>query len=94
MGALDGQVFAEIKSFKEPPEQVFLVMQAVLVLLGHDLRELADWRRCVVLIGQTGKLAIRRRITLFTLDDLLATGARAGVAVSGASVCVAAGEWC
>eukprot|EP00750_Incisomonas_marina_P005476 INCI13963.3.p1 GENE.INCI13963.3~~INCI13963.3.p1 ORF type:complete len:602 (-),score=105.07 INCI13963.3:672-2477(-) len=71
VGALDGKVFAEIKSFKDPPDQIYLVMKAVLLLLGHTPKELADWRRCVVLIGQTGKLGLRRRINLFQLDDLM-----------------------
>ena len=32
VGALDGKVFAEIKSFKEPPDQIYLVMKVHMLI--------------------------------------------------------------
>ena len=67
---MSSETFAEIKSFTNPPAAVHQVMRSVLILLGHDAVMVSDWRRCVILIGQTGKGSLRRRIAMFKAQDV------------------------
>ena len=59
---LDKRTIAEIKSFKKPPDDVVKVMRAVLLALGTQPKEVADWSGIKLWLGKTGKMSIKRRI--------------------------------
>ena len=49
LARLDAQSYAELKSYKEPPRMIHLIVQAVLALFYPDLAEegtFGDWNQC------------------------------------------------
>ncbi|KAL8620042.1 hypothetical protein ACOMHN_015324 [Nucella lapillus] len=58
---LDQQTITEIRHYSHPPQVVHSVMMATLLLLGHFDEETKDWSRVLVIIGRTGRQALKRR---------------------------------
>ena len=55
VGALDGKVFAEIKSFKDPPDQIYLVMK---VCSAHISRANVSRATCAYLLSLRGSFLL------------------------------------
>jgi len=68
--SLSQNTIAEIKSFKTPNEMVVAVIVSLFILLGHEPEELDTWKKCVVLLGKTGALSVKRRILTHKLSSL------------------------
>ena len=62
MARLNQKTIAEIKSFKQPMDEIVVVMRAVFLLLGNSKKELLDWKAIKIFIGKTGKEGLKRRI--------------------------------
>ena len=65
---LNNRTIAELKSYRTPDPDVVSCMRATYTLLGEATANLEDWKAIKTLIGKTGKLGLKRRITLFSLS--------------------------
>ena len=46
MSKLDNRVFAEMRSYNDPPELVLKIIQALLYILHPDSGEFETWKQC------------------------------------------------
>jgi hypothetical protein len=67
---LNNRTIAELKSYRDPDEDVVSTMKAAFSILGNERGEMEDWSALKKLIGKTGKLGLKRRINQFTMDAL------------------------
>ena len=67
---LDNKLVAEIKSFKNPPNDITLVLRAVLLCVGTSPGEVSDWDGVRLWVGKTGKLNLKRRIIDLDIEFL------------------------
>ncbi|KAK3582812.1 hypothetical protein CHS0354_035750 [Potamilus streckersoni] len=67
---LNQETIAEIRSYSNPPEEVYKVMKATLLLLGNYEEETKDWKNVQALIVKTGKISLKRRVTEFDIESL------------------------
>ncbi|KAL3862548.1 hypothetical protein ACJMK2_008508 [Sinanodonta woodiana] len=67
---LNQKTIAEIRSYIHPPEEVFKVIRATLLLLGNNEDETKNWKNVQALIGKTGKLSMKMRVKEFDIDSL------------------------
>jgi hypothetical protein len=67
---LNNRTIAELKSYRNPDEDVVSTMKAAFSILGNERGEMEDWSALKKLIGKTGKLGLKRRINQFTMDAL------------------------
>ena len=59
---LNQRTIAEIKSFGTPLQEIVMVMQVVLLLLGEKRSAVSNWKAIKLQIGKTGKKSLKRRI--------------------------------
>ena len=55
MSRLDNRVFAEMRSYNEPPELVLKIIQALLYILHPDEGEFETWKQCKQVRGEGGR---------------------------------------
>tara|TARA_B100000780_G_C21068761_1_gene429925 strand:- start:490 stop:1233 length:744 start_codon:yes stop_codon:yes gene_type:complete len=67
---LNSRSIAEMKSLRKPDEDILDVMCATMILLGEPAKDLTEWKPIKVLLGKTGKLSIKRRISEHVLEDV------------------------
>ncbi|KAK3582815.1 hypothetical protein CHS0354_035754 [Potamilus streckersoni] len=67
---LNQKTIAEIRSYSNPPEEVYKVMKATLLLLGNYEEETKNWNNVKALISKTGKISLKRRVTEFNIESL------------------------
>ena len=67
---LNNRTIAELKSYRNPEADIESVMRATFYLLGNSKEELDDWNLIKKLIGKTGKLGLKRRVTQHKMDDV------------------------
>ncbi|CAF3696495.1 unnamed protein product [Adineta steineri] len=58
---LNQSTIAELHSYTKPPDEVYTVMRATFLLLGHTDKEIQDWTQIQNLLGRLGKDSVRRR---------------------------------
>ena len=77
---LNQKTIAEIKSFKEPVQEIIVVMRVVFLILGNSKKDLSNWKTIRTWIGKTGKDSLKRRISNF----VPATGGLSAVTLQSA----------
>ncbi|XP_060080182.1 lim and transglutaminase domain protein ltd-1-like [Ylistrum balloti] len=76
---LDTETIMKLRDLVNPPPEVFAVMKSLLLFLGHFDEELRQWNDVRKIVGRSAKLALKRRIGEFDINDLdldIALGAK------------------
>ena len=74
---LNQRTIAELKSYTKPLQDIVDVMKSVCALLGHRAGEYKTWDQIKVIIGKTGKLSLRRRMTQLDIKKVSEADLRA-----------------
>jgi len=67
---INRQSMAEIQAYTTPPEEVYKVIKALVILLGGEIEKFEDWRAVKNDFGQIGRNNIKYRIQRFGPSDL------------------------
>ncbi|KAI0210927.1 hypothetical protein LSAT2_004268, partial [Lamellibrachia satsuma] len=67
---LDNKAIAEMRRYKKPHDAIVKVMQGTLLMLGEPEEIVEVWKNISALMGKTGRMSIKRRISEFDVDKL------------------------
>ncbi|XP_021355440.1 uncharacterized protein LOC110451645 [Mizuhopecten yessoensis] len=76
---LDTESIMKLRDLVNPDPEVFAVMKSLLLFVGHFDEELRQWSDVQKIIGRSAKMALRRRIGEFDINELdldIALGAK------------------
>ncbi|XP_064609386.1 uncharacterized protein LOC135473466 [Liolophura sinensis] len=67
---MEAKTMTEIRSYNRPPQAVYDVMRAALLLLGEREDRVVDWNDCRRLCNPVGSKGLKRRVEVLDVEQL------------------------